>query len=351
MLPKEITDIVLKYQSKMDEVSTINAAIEELIYQLNSINSNIAEKLTTLINSVDASDEEDQILNDSKVLRKYIATIKKIQYNNDIIMYSERVNLYLYNDDICPECGWKLEENDIQYEIVNSKEKQIKNITVHKCPVCNKLFVFNTEICKVDLDVSNIIVHNNYYRPEELHFQDVIVLSTVANCITRGHNVIDRNVNIPTIEKNGNIKFIRRNIAYCNECNKYIMLKSDFNEVDNIIACQVIDQTVTQASEKDEIEISQKQSILYQYGYNVKTKDNLSDKQRHLILALIVEAGILSRVQISSHLDTLIERGGKIPKWEEATNKWKQDRYYISKYKPEKLPSVVTNKLILKYRK
>lgn len=67
MLPKEIVDIVIKYQSKMDEISTINAAIEELIYQLNSINSNIVERLTLLINSMDTSDEEEQLLSDSKV--------------------------------------------------------------------------------------------------------------------------------------------------------------------------------------------------------------------------------------------------------------------------------------------
>lgn len=266
-------------------------------------------------------------------------------------MDSEPLNLFLYNDDICPECGWKLEEISVKYAFIENGKTKTNSITVYKCPVCYKLFVNNVDISRVDQDVSNIIIHHDYYRLEELHFQDVIVLSTVASCMAKDHNVIDYNVNIPTIEKNGDIKYICRNVAYCNECNKYIMLKSDFNKIDNIIACQVIDQTVTQNSEKDEIEISQKQSLLYQYGYNVKTKDNLSDKQRHLILALVVESGILSRVQISSHLDTLIERGGKIPKWAEATKKWKQDRYYISKYKTEKLPTIITNKLILKYRK
>ena len=112
----------------------------------------------------------------------------------------------------------------------------------------------------------------------------------------------------------------------------------------------IIDSIINNATD-DEIEISQKQSVLYKYGYNVKAKDSLSDKQRHTILALVVESGILTRAQITSHLDTLIERGSKIPKWKEATAKWKQDRTYVSTYKTEKLPKIITEKLILKYCK
>lgn len=139
-------------------------------------------------------------------------------------------------------------------------------------------------------------------------------------------------------------------ISYCMQCNKYIMLKSDFKQIEGIIACKVIDQTITRSrNDCDKIEIVQYESVLYQYGYNVKTKDNLSDKQRHLILASVVECGILTRDQICSHLDTLIERGSKIQKWKAATQKWKQDREYIKKYNTDNLPDVLLDKVILKY--
>ena len=52
-----------------------------------------------------------------------------------------------------------------------------------------------------------------------------------------------------------------------------------------------------------------------------------------------------------SHLDTLIERGSKIPKWKDATTKWKQDRHYVSKYNKDNLPEILVKKVIKKYYK
>lgn len=130
------------------------------------------------------------------------------------------------------------------------------------------------------------------------------------------------------------------------------MLKNDFKQIEGIIACKVIDQTVIHTkNDGDDIEIKQYESVLYQYGYNVKTKDNLSDKQRHLILAAVVESSILTREQICSHLDTLIERGEKIKKWELATQKWKQDRHFVKKNNVKSLPTVLMDKIVLKYSK
>lgn len=44
----------------------------------------------------------------------------------------------------------------------------------------------------------------------------------------------------------------------------------------------------------------------------------------------------------------MIERGSKIPKWKDATQKWKQDREYVKKYNPENLPEVLVNRVITK---
>lgn len=128
------------------------------------------------------------------------------------------------------------------------------------------------------------------------------------------------------------------------------MLKYDFKKIEGIVACKVIDQTTSQNNDSDdEIEIKQKESILYQYGYNVKTKDGLSSKQRHLILVSVIESNILTKEQVCSHLDTLIERGSKIDKWELATQKWKEDRQYVKKYNLKNLPQILLEKIILKY--
>lgn len=359
MFPKEIIDIIVKYQSKNDELSTINAAIDELIYQLNSINGNIKERINLLMSSVDTIKEEECLLRDSKILRNFISTLSTIDCDDNIIItpinaynYRDNIDIYICYDNVCPACNCKMEEESTQYTKIGLNGNTKGNLMIQKCPCCQMNFVIDYDLEGIDIEYTNIILHHDYCIKDELNFNDIIVLSSVSGCLAKGHNITDVWAKIPIIETNGSINYINKNVTYCRECNKYIMLKSDFIDIDAVIACQVIDQTIVSSisSTDDEIEISQKQSVLYQYGYNVKAKDKLTDKQRHIILSMVVESGILSRNQISSHLDTLIERGSKIPSWKEATEKWKQDRNYISKYKTENLPKIVTEKLILKYR-
>ena len=114
--------------------------------------------------------------------------------------------------------------------------------------------------------------------------------------------------------------------------------------------CEVIDKTYTINNSDDDTEIDQHESLLYRYGYNVKTSVNLSTKQRHIILASLVESGIMTRNQISDHLTMLINRGEKIDSWKDATDKWKQDRYYVQDYKTYNLPSVIADRILLKYK-
>ena len=57
----------------------------------------------------------------------------------------------------------------------------------------------------------------------------------------------------------------------------------------------------------------------------------------------------MTREQVCAHLDMLINRGSKIPKWEMATQKWMQDRYYVKKYNNKNLPQILFDRVILKY--
>lgn len=357
MFPKEVADIIRRYNSSNDELLTINAAIDELIYQLKSINDNIKERTNLLMSSVDTIKEEECLFHDSKILRNFISTLSKLELDDNIKVssinannYSDYIDLYICYDNICPACNCKMEEENTKYDKIGFNGNIKGNLTIQNCPACERRFVIDYDLDGIDIDYTNIVLYRDYCIIDELSFNDVIVLTTVNSCSSKGHDITDINAKIPVIKTNGNIEYTCRNVAYCRACNKYIMLKSDFYDISDRIACEVIDQTTSASSSDDEIEISQKQSVLYKYGYNVNATDNLSDKQRHTILALAVESGILTRAQIISHLDTLIERGSKINKWKNAVGKWKQDRGYVSSYKTENLPKVITEKLILKYR-
>ena len=131
---------------------------------------------------------------------------------------------------------------------------------------------------------------------------------------------------------------------------RYTIIKDVFNNINGVLMCEVIDKTYTINNSDDDTDIDQHESLLYRYGYNVKTSVNLSTKQRHIILASLVESGIMTRNQISDHLTMLINRGEKIDSWKDATDKWKQDRYYVQDYKTYNLPSVIADRILLKYK-
>ena len=182
-----------------------------------------------------------------------------------------------------------------------------------------------------------------------LSLYDVVVLSNTLNC-NLNHDVYDITVTLPVLDENGDINNITVLASYCKDCDRYIITKDIFNNIDGVLMCEVIDKTYTINNSNDDTEIDQHESLLYRYGYNVKTSVNLSTKQRHIILASLVESGIMTRNQISDHLTMLINRGEKIDSWKDATDKWKQDRYYVQDYKTYNLPSVIADRILLQYK-
>ena len=196
---------------------------------------------------------------------------------------------------------------------------------------------------------------DNYYDKDTtdpiLSLHDIIVLNNTLKCDTK-HKTHDMNVGLPVLDESGYVDIIYVLASYCEDCKRYTITKEVFNNINGVILCEVINKIGITAENKDdvEIELSQHESILYRYGYNVKSSTNLSTKQRHIILASLVESGIMTRNQISDHLTMLISRGEKIDSWKDATDKWKQDRYYIQDYKTYNLPSVIANKILLEYK-
>lgn len=184
-----------------------------------------------------------------------------------------------------------------------------------------------------------------------LNLHDIIVLNNTLNCDIK-HKIHDLSVGLPVLDESGDVNIIYVLASYCEDCNRYTITKEVFNTINGVILCEVINKIGITAENKEdvEIELSQRESILYRYGYNVKTSENLSTKQRHIIIASLVESGIMTRTQIIDHLTSLINRGEKIESWKRAVDKWKQDRYYTQDYKTENLPSVIANKILLGYK-
>lgn len=233
--------------------------------------------------------------------------------------------------------------NEVLSYSKNGSKNSTKELELHNDSIKLRKFIE-----AIDIIPHNFVCHNI----KELGIHDVIVLNSMLRCSYSGHKMQDINIFVPVLDTDCNVTYSSALASYCYDCDQYIMLKDTFKQLDGVVLCQVIDKTKSyekQQVEDDDFDIEQKQSILYTYGYNVKTQANLSRKQRQTILATVIESGILTRMQVVDHFSTLIARGEKIESWKFATQKWKEDKNYVQNYNPNKLPQIITNKIILKY--
>ena len=127
------------------------------------------------------------------------------------------------------------------------------------------------------------------------------------------------------------------------------MLKDDFDKIEGIILCEVIDETTNENESSGDFSSSDKQSELYRHGYNVQAKKGLSETQRHIILLSLINSNKIGKGEICSYLGGLIEKYQPIPKFSEAVKKWKDDRDFVAKSNSEDIPSYVADKIILKF--
>ena len=74
-------------------------------------------------------------------------------------------------------------------------------------------------------------------------------------------------------------------------------------------------------------------SVLRLCGYTVNQQDDLTEIQRHRILGIVMDYGILSREEIINHLKLLIKSRKNNPNMRNAIQKWEDDWGWVSDYK------------------
>lgn len=366
MFPKEIVEILQKYQNNSEnELMTINKDVQSIISQLKHICSYLSHNIQELIDTGIIHDKEDELLQDTKTLRNYINSIEllnicddKADNNEEIseeispILFDKKVYLWLVSDDICPFCNTKFMQHTIFYQRIINNKINDETVSWYKCKSCNRLFALDFDIEDFELENTNILLNKDKYDEiPQIDIYSVIVLSNTLKC-SANHKTKDLLAKIPVLDEDGTISYLKINASYCFDCDRFTILKEDFIAIKDIIIGKVIDETYTYQNNSDNtFEIEQSKSVLAQYGYNVQTKKDLSVQQRQIILSSLIEAHIMERRDVINHINTLIERGSKIPTWKMATQKWKEDKQFVSNYKSDTLPDVIFNNIILKYKR
>ena len=370
MLDEQIVNILLKYKDEnSQEIVNINHSINSIKGELENVQANLSLQAYKELADLNKKDNNMflQKSQDALYLKEYYQKFDTFLIpidteeeddnksdNNETVQSSkepdESLELYLTPDEVCPCCHASM--NNVKHYYYNSSEKDYKQISIFKCDVCDKKYVTFEELESIqnNIEHTNIILHMNYHHLLDIYNKIYIqVQKTIKSCISKKHQISDITVQIPMIHKNGTVGFEILPAIYCNQCQKYIMLKDDFDKIEGIILCEVIDETTNENESSGDFSSSDKQSELYRHGYNVQAKKGLSETQRHIILLSLINSNKIGKGEICSYLGGLIEKYQPIPKFSEAVKKWKDDRDFVAKSNSEDIPSYVADKIILKF--
>lgn len=353
---------LIKYMVENKEIQedVLKPLYSSLLKELDAVKQFKSKESYNIKNSYERGDLSSisKISENSSLIETEIKNINEVLFTLENCLFKKyTIYLDVIDDNTCPHCNKQLHLTATHYVIFEnrSKDKVIDRnyIKTGFCDKCLIKYIPNKEYQKVltrhDIEITNIKINKNHCIPP-LDIYSVIVLSNTMKCTYDKHYTKDLIAKIPTLNDEGELFYSEIGASYCANCNKFTILKDDLNSIKGVIMCKVIDETTVSSNNNyDEIEIEQRKSILYNYGYNVQTKRNLSNKQRQIILSSVIEAQIMNKRDIINHINGLISRGSKIPSWKMATQKWKEDKEFISKYNPGNLPEVIFNSIILKY--
>lgn len=331
-----------------------------LIKQLDSLQrfkNEESERIKTAYISNEPDLIQSMIINRTLIENELDCMNENLQLLENFLFKDSVIYVDLIETNKCPTCNKSISLEIMHYVLKDDSGNIIGRDYTKSCycDKCKRKHITKNDYMRVinnhDINTTNIKINKMYCAPD-CNIHTLIVLSNTKQCTHKEHRTYDILAKIPTINKNGNLDYVEMLVSYCAECNRFTMLKKDFNIIKDIIACKVIDETHEYTNQRpDEIEIEQRNSLLFNYGYNVQTKKDLSDKQRQMLLSSIIEAQIMDRREIINHLTTLIDRGSKIDKWKTATQKWVKDRDFVSNYELGSLPEVIFDNIILKYNK
>lgn len=167
---------------------------------------------------------------------------------------------------------------------------------------------------------------------EYIGIEDFLVRSSNYNCANRFHH-LQRIHAIVNVLKNGKVKEVRTEAAYCPECDKYYILERDYQSLkrSGTICCKIIEFEEL-LHNKQSFSDWQEKSILRTYGYTVSKTENLTKQERHQILDFVMENKIMTSNQIISHLVWQIETRKRMWNMQDAISKWEDDIRYVRQY-------------------
>lgn len=192
-----------------------------------------------------------------------------------------------------------------------------------------------------------IIIWNLEETTEEYSFDDhtLYIHKGRIVCQTRHHNIIQATAILSNIAGTD----ILLNVNYCTECKKFFMNYSTYQQYRKKYG--IILGDLKMLKQEDFIGYEgclAEESPLHLCGYTVSEKVGLTTTERQNIIAFVIEQGPMSKGEVISHLNWLIDTNSTREHMDTAISKWNADLSFTLRYDLENQKKVLI-KDIAKY--
>ena len=157
------------------------------------------------------------------------------------------------------------------------------------------------------------------------------VFKGTLTCRRRGHKVEPATGELTTLEG----KRVKINVNYCADCDMYFLGASEYRHYRERYGPILGNYRFDRGWPWDDtgFENLAAESPLMLCGYNVRESEGLSSRDRHLILANVMDCGILSKPRVIEYLRYFINRSKNRANMAAACGKWREDLAWVRDYR------------------
>ena len=171
----------------------------------------------------------------------------------------------------------------------------------------------------------------------QIGYKDFVIKRSTFKCMHNNHhteNVVAAVTIVPNNLNSGELRLEKVSAGYCRECNSFFILESTYDNLKfkGMLLCRVSDEKTYLKGKTINGMLLAQESILMQYGYTVNQQDDLSERTRRKILAVLIDNKILSKSDIISYLDFFISQRPQA-KFHVAVSRWEADREFVCNYR------------------
>lgn len=205
-------------------------------------------------------------------------------------------------------------------------------------------FVFDGELCLIKFYlncslINEIISHSSYFLQNKSK-AEIWVYTMKLPCSKHPKEVEMVTAYVPVSNLGYSCKI---NVYYCPVCKRYYINSYQYSEFVRKYGLPVVRLRCDESRGLVDFMLWKEESILHIMGYNVSSKDNLTDNERYEILLHALKTNTLTKAQIIAFLEFLIHKNESNINFKNACYKWNEDIKFIRKYETDKQRKVIGN--------